>query len=313
MAEWMFDSPDSVTYGLSAPAQAGFSAENAEMDPIPAAPVGASDSIRLYLRDIGSIPLLTAQEEILLAQRVEQGDHDARARLIESNLRLVVSVARRHAGRGLSFPDLVQEGSIGLCKAVEKFDWRKGYKFSTYATWWIRQTISRAIADQGRVIRIPVHMVETIGRIQRCIRLLVQEKGREPALEEVARAAKMPEKKVKEILQLIPEPVSLETPVGDREDSCLGDFIMDSSAVDPEEAALRAATRESMEQVLATLTPREQRVLRLRFGFEDGKIWTLEEVGRDFQVTRERIRQIEAKALHKLNQCTQRKQLRLAL
>ena len=313
MADWMHDPSDPVMNGVPFPEKSGSPADAAELDPIPAVPVGASDSVQLYLKEIGSIPLLTAEEEIRLAQRMEQGDASARSRLIESNLRLVVSVARRHAGRGLSFSDLVQEGNIGLCKAVEKFDWRKGYKFSTYATWWIRQAISRAIADQGRTIRLPVHMVETVGRIQRCIRRLVQETGREPTFAEISLETGLPEKKIQDILQLVPEPVSLETPVGDSEDSCLGDFIGDDTAADPEEEVLRSVTRETVDRVLDALTPREQRVLRLRFGFEDGRIWTLEEVGREFQVTRERIRQIEAKALRKLNHCTRRNQLRLAL
>ena len=267
------------------------------------------DPVRLYLMEIGQNPLLSAEEEVALAKRIEQGDETARTKLIECNLRLVASIAKRYSGRGMTFSDLMQEGNIGLCRAVDKFDWRKGYKFSTYATWWIKQAISRAIADQGRTIRMPVHMVETVNRLNRCTRHLLQETGREPTYAEIAKEMKMTEGKVRDILQLVQEPVSLESPIGEEEDSRLGDFVPDDAAIDPETAAIRTMTRIKLEEVLDTLTPREKRVIQLRFGFVDGRQWTLEEVGQEFNVTRERIRQIEAKALRKLNHYTRRSKL----
>ncbi len=271
--------------------------------------INTLDPVHLYLTEIGQISLLSAEEEVALAKQIEQGDEAARTRLIESNLRLVASVAKRYSGRGMTFSDLIQEGNIGLCRAVDKFDWRKGYKFSTYATWWIKQAISRAIADQGRTIRMPVHMVETVNRLNRCTRLLLQETGREPTFTEIAKEMNMTEEKVRGILQLIQEPVSLESPIGEEEDSRLGDFVQDDTAVDPETAAMRTMTRIKLEEVLNTLAPREKSVIQLRFGFVDGRQWTLEEVGQKFHVTRERIRQIEAKALRKLNTYARRSQL----
>lgn len=267
------------------------------------------DPVGLYLMEIGKNPLLSAEAEVALAKRIEQGDETARTKLIECNLRLVASIAKRYSGRGMTFSDLMQEGNIGLCRAVDKFDWRKGYKFSTYATWWIKQAISRAIADQGRTIRMPVHMVETVNRLNRCTRRLLQETGQEPTFAEIAREMKMTEGKVRDILQLVQEPVSLESPIGEEEDSRLGDFVPDDAAIDPETAAIRTMTRIKLEEVLDTLTPREKRVIQLRFGFVDGRQWTLEEVGQEFNVTRERIRQIEAKALRKLNHYTRRSKL----
>lgn len=272
--------------------------------------VSMEDPVRMYLKEIGKIPLLKPEEEIELAKRMEQGDLAAKKRLSEANLRLTVSIAKRYAGRGMQFLDLIQEGNLGLIKAVDKFDYRKGYKFSTYATWWIRQSITRAIADQARTIRIPVHMVETINRVNRARRALIQEYGREPTPEEVAEKMNMPVERILEISKISQEPVSLETPIGEEEDSHLGDFIQDEHIPVPAEEATHALLREQLCEVMDTLSEREQRVLALRFGLEDGKPHTLEEVGRDFQVTRERIRQIEAKALRKLRHPTRSRKLR---
>jgi len=268
------------------------------------------DPVRLYLKEIGRVPLLTPQQEVELAKRIEAGDEEAKARLAEANLRLVVSIAKRYVGRGMLFLDLIQEGNLGLIKAVEKFDYRKGYKFSTYATWWIRQAITRAIADQARTIRIPVHMVETINKLIRVQRQLLQELGREPTAEEIAKEMDMSEERVREILKIAQEPVSLETPIGEEEDSHLGDFIPDEDAPAPADAASFRLLKEQLEEVLETLTPREEKVLRLRFGLDDGKARTLEEVGKVFDVTRERIRQIEAKALRKLRHPSRSKKLK---
>ena len=272
--------------------------------------VDIDDPVRMYLKEIGRIPLLTPEEEVSLAKRMEAGDEESKRRLIEANLRLVVSIAKRYVGRGMLFLDLIQEGNLGLIKAVEKFDYRKGYKFSTYATWWIRQAITRAIADQARTIRIPVHMVETINKLIRVSRQLLQELGREPAPEEIAREMDITEEKVREIMKIAQEPVSLETPIGEEEDSHLGDFIEDRQAVSPSEAVISVNLKEYTSQVLRTLTPREERVIKMRFGLEDGSEHTLEEVGQSFQVTRERIRQIEAKALRKLRHPSRSEQLR---
>ncbi|MBO5115424.1 MAG: RNA polymerase sigma factor RpoD, partial [Peptococcaceae bacterium] len=263
--------------------------------------VGIDDPVRMYLKEIGRVPLLTAEEEIELAKRMEQGDEEAKKKLAEANLRLVVSIAKRYVGRGMLFLDLIQEGNLGLIKAVEKFDYGKGFKFSTYATWWIRQAITRAIADQARTIRIPVHMVETINKLIRVSRQLLQELGRDPTPEEIAAAMEIPVERVREIQKVAQEPVSLETPIGEEEDSHLGDFIEDEDAPAPAEAASYILLKEQLESVLDTLTPREEKVLRLRFGLDDGRSRTLEEVGQEFGVTRERIRQIEAKALRKLH------------
>ena len=272
--------------------------------------VAIDDPVRMYLKEIGRVPLLTAEEEVELAKCIEQDDMDARRRLAEANLRLVVSIAKRYVGRGMLFLDLIQEGNLGLLKAVEKFDYRKGYKFSTYATWWIRQAITRAIADQARTIRIPVHMVETINRLVRVQRQLLQELGRDPLPEEIAEEMGIGVERVREIMKIAQEPVSLETPIGEEEDSHLGDFIEDQEAPSPVEAASFALLREQLEEVLETLTPREKRVLRLRFGLEDGRARTLEEVGQTFGVTRERIRQIEAKALRKLRHPSRSRKLK---
>jgi len=272
--------------------------------------VALDDPVRMYLKEIGRVPLLTAEEEVELAKRMEMGDKEAKQRLIEANLRLVVSIAKRYVGRGMLFLDLIQEGNMGLIKAVEKFDYRKGYKLSTYATWWIRQAITRAIADQARTIRIPVHMVETINKLIRTSRQLLQELGREPTAEEIASEMGITPDRVREILKIAQEPVSLETPIGEEEDSHLGDFIEDEDAPAPAEAASFLLLREQIEEVLGTLNEREQKVLRLRFGLDDGKARTLEEVGREFGVTRERIRQIEAKALRKLRHPQRSKRLR---
>ena len=272
--------------------------------------VSIEDPVRMYLKEIGKVPLLSAEEEIKLAQRMEEGDEDAKKRLAEANLRLVVSIAKRYVGRGMLFLDLIQEGNLGLIKAVEKFDYRKGYKFSTYATWWIRQAITRAIADQARTIRIPVHMVETINKLIRVSRQLLQELGREPTPEEIAEEMKMPVERVREILKISQEPVSLETPIGEEEDSHLGDFIQDDNVPVPADAAAFTLLKEQLIEVLGTLTEREQKVLRLRFGLDDGRARTLEEVGKEFNVTRERIRQIEAKALRKLRHPSRSRKLK---
>ncbi|MHB1405107.1 MAG: RNA polymerase sigma factor RpoD [Desulfitobacteriaceae bacterium] len=272
--------------------------------------VGIDDPVRMYLKEIGRVPLLTAEEEIELAKRMEAGDEAAKRRLAEANLRLVVSIAKRYVGRGMLFLDLIQEGNLGLIKAVEKFDFRKGFKFSTYATWWIRQAITRAIADQARTIRIPVHMVETINKLIRVSRQLLQELGREPVPEEIAKVMDIPVERVREIMKIAQEPVSLETPIGEEEDSHLGDFIPDEDAPAPSEAASFILLKEQLEEVLETLTPREEKVLRLRFGLDDGRTRTLEEVGQEFGVTRERIRQIEAKALRKLRHPSRSKKLK---
>ena len=268
------------------------------------------DPVRMYLKEIGKVPLLTAEEEIELATRMSEGDEEAKRRMAEANLRLVVSIAKRYVGRGMQFLDLIQEGNLGLIKAVEKFDHTKGYKFSTYATWWIRQAITRAIADQARTIRIPVHMVETINKVIRVSRQLLQELGHDPSAEEIAKEMGMPAEKVRDILKIAQEPVSLETPIGEEEDSHLGDFIPDEDASEPSEAASFSLLKEQLMEVLDTLTPREKKVLELRFGIIDGRTRTLEEVGKEFNVTRERIRQIEAKALRKLRHPSRSKKLR---
>ena len=287
--------------------------EEVELDKIDlSVPEGVSieDPVRMYLKEIGKVSLLSADEEIELAKRMEKGDEAAKKRLAEANLRLVVSIAKRYVGRGMLFLDLIQEGNLGLIKAVEKFDYRKGYKFSTYATWWIRQAITRAIADQARTIRIPVHMVETINKLIRVSRQLLQELGREPTPEEIAAELDMPVERVREILKISQEPVSLETPIGEEEDSHLGDFIQDDNVPVPAEAAAQTLLKEQLDEVLDTLTEREQKVLRLRFGMDDGRARTLEEVGKEFDVTRERIRQIEAKALRKLRHPSRSKKLK---
>ena len=287
--------------------------EEVELDKIDlSVPEGVSieDPVRMYLKEIGKVSLLSADEEIELAKRMEKGDEAAKKRLAEANLRLVVSIAKRYVGRGMLFLDLIQEGNLGLIKAVEKFDYRKGYKFSTYATWWIRQAITRAIADQARTIRIPVHMVETINKLIRVSRQLLQELGREPTPEEIAEEMDMPVDRVREILKISQEPVSLETPIGEEEDSHLGDFIQDDNVPVPADAAAFTLLKEQLVEVLGTLTEREQKVLRLRFGLDDGRARTLEEVGKEFNVTRERIRQIEAKALRKLRHPSRSRKLK---
>lgn len=287
--------------------------EDVELDKIDlSVPEGVriEDPVRMYLKEIGKVNLLTAEEEIELAKRMEEGDEDAKKRLAEANLRLVVSIAKRYVGRGMLFLDLIQEGNLGLIKAVEKFDYRKGYKFSTYATWWIRQAITRAIADQARTIRIPVHMVETINKLIRVSRQLLQELGREPTPEEIAKEMEMSVDRVREILKISQEPVSLETPIGEEEDSHLGDFIQDDNVPVPADAAAFTLLKEQLVEVLSTLTDREQKVLRLRFGLDDGRARTLEEVGKEFNVTRERIRQIEAKALRKLRHPSRSRKLK---
>ncbi len=272
--------------------------------------ISIEDPVRMYLKEIGKVSLLSAEEEIELAKRMAEGDEEAKKRLAEANLRLVVSIAKRYVGRGMLFLDLIQEGNLGLIKAVEKFDYQKGFKFSTYATWWIRQAITRAIADQARTIRIPVHMVETINKLIRVSRQLLQELGREPSPEEIAEELDMPVERVREILKISQEPVSLETPIGEEEDSHLGDFIQDDNVPVPAEAAAATLLKEQLDEVLGTLTEREQKVLRLRFGMNDGRARTLEEVGKEFDVTRERIRQIEAKALRKLRHPSRSRKLR---
>lgn len=272
--------------------------------------INIDDPVRMYLKEIGKVALLSAEEEVELAKRMEAGDDEAKKKLAEANLRLVVSIAKRYVGRGMLFLDLIQEGNLGLIKAVEKFDYQKGFKFSTYATWWIRQAITRAIADQARTIRIPVHMVETINKLIRISRQLLQELGREPTVEELAIEMQMPEEKVREIMKIAQEPVSLETPIGEEEDSHLGDFIPDDDIPAPAEAAAFTLLKEQLIEVLDTLTEREEKVLRLRFGLDDGRARTLEEVGKEFNVTRERIRQIEAKALRKLRHPSRSKKLK---
>ena len=285
-------------------------AEAAEVDLAEMEGLPLDDSVRMWLREIGKTPLLTMAQEVSLAKQIEAGDYEAKAVLTEANLRLVVSIAKRYSGRGMSFPDLIQEGNIGLIRAVEKFDYRKGYKFSTYATWWIRQAITRAIADQGRTIRIPVHMVETINRLIKTQSQLSQDLGREPTLDEVAREMGLPPDRVSEIYRIAPEPLSLQTPIGEEEDSHLADFIEDHEATSPTEAASTMILREKIEETLNKLTARERDVLRMRFGLDDGYSRTLEEVGRHFKVTRERIRQIEAKALKRLRHPSRSKKLR---
>ena len=272
--------------------------------------VSLEDPVRMYLKEIGKVPLLSLEEEIELAKRIELGDAWAKKRLAEANLRLVVSIAKKYSGRGMQFLDLIQEGNLGLIKAVEKFDYTKGYKFSTYATWWIRQAITRAIADQARTIRIPVHMVETINRLVRTSRFLLQSLGREPTAEEIAAEMELPAERVREIMKIAQDPVSLETPIGEEEDSHLGDFIQDEHVMVPVDAATFTLLHEQLMEVLDTLTEREQKVLKLRFGLDDGRPRTLEEVGKEFQVTRERIRQIEAKALRKLRHPSRSRKLK---
>ena len=286
-------------------------AEQAKTEDL-SAPTGVkiNDPVRMYLKEIGRVSLLTAEEEVALALKIEEGDQEAKQRLAEANLRLVVSIAKRYVGRGMQFLDLIQEGNMGLMKAVEKFDYRKGFKFSTYATWWIRQAITRAIADQARTIRIPVHMVETINKLIRIQRQLLQDLGREPTPEEIGAEMDLPTEKVREILKIAQEPVSLETPIGEEDDSHLGDFIEDQEATSPAEHAAYELLKEQLEDVLDTLTDREENVLRLRFGLDDGRTRTLEEVGKVFGVTRERIRQLEAKALRKLRHPSRSKQLK---
>ena len=308
-------SPEALEDGMPTEAELQSLDENAMSDD--AATEAAVDSaiklddpVRMYLKEIGKIPLLSPEEELQVAEKMAQGDKKARQKMTEANLRLVVSIAKRYVGRGMQLLDLIQEGNLGLLKAVEKFDYTKGYKFSTYATWWIRQSITRAIADQARTIRIPVHMVETINRVIRTSHSMVQRLGREPSADEIAKEMKLDVSKVEEILKIAQEPVSLETPIGEEEDSHLGDFIQDEEASQPAEAASYTLLREQLEEVLTTLTPREEQVLRMRFGLVDGKSHTLEEVGREFDVTRERIRQIESKALRKLRHPSRSKKLR---
>ncbi|MDD3192931.1 MAG: RNA polymerase sigma factor RpoD [Oscillospiraceae bacterium] len=285
-------------------------ASEEEEEAPPAEGVNIDDPVKVYLKEIGRVPLLSSEEEIDLAQRMAQGDDYAKKRLSEANLRLVVSIAKRYVGRGMQFLDLIQEGNLGLIKAVEKFDHTKGFKFSTYATWWIRQAITRAIADQARTIRIPVHMVETINKVKKVSNQLLHKNGHEPTADEIAKELDMPVDKVREIMRVAQEPVSLETPIGEEEDSHLGDFIPDDDAPAPAEAASHTLLKEQLSDVLQTLTPREEKVLRLRFGLEDGRSRTLEEVGKEFNVTRERIRQIEAKALRKLRHPSRSKKLK---
>lgn len=306
-----FEEPDEATLKRGLAAIEAEEINMAEMEDL-SVPEGVSveDHVRMYLKEIGKVPLLSLDEEIKLAQRMKDGDESAKQRLAEANLRLVVSIAKRYVGRGMQFLDLIQEGNLGLIKAVEKFDYTKGYKFSTYATWWIRQAITRAIADQARTIRIPVHMVETINKLMRIQRQLIQENGREPQVEEVAKEMNMSIDKVREIMKIAQEPVSLETPIGEEEDSHLGDFIPDDDAPAPAEAASFTMLKEQLNNVLSTLTDREAKVLRLRFGLEDGRARTLEEVGFEFGVTRERIRQIEAKALRKLRHPSRSRKLK---
>jgi len=284
--------------------------EEVELDITVPEGISIDDPVRMYLKEIGKVPLLNSDEEVELAKRIIEGDMEARKKLTEANLRLVVSIAKRYVGRGMLFLDLIQEGNLGLIKAVEKFEYTKGFKFSTYATWWIRQAITRAIADQARTIRIPVHMVETINKLIRVSRQLLQELGRDPLPEEIAKEMSMSEDKIREIMKIAQEPVSLETPIGEEEDSHLGDFIPDDDAPAPAESAAFTMLKEQLFEVLDTLTPREEKVLRLRFGLDDGRARTLEEVGKEFSVTRERIRQIEAKALRKLRHPSRSKKLK---
>ena len=306
-----FEEPDEATLKRDLAAIEAEEINMAEMEDLSVSEgVSVEDHVRMYLKEIGKVPLLSLDEEIKLAQRMKDGDESAKQRLAEANLRLVVSIAKRYVGRGMQFLDLIQEGNLGLIKAVEKFDYTKGYKFSTYATWWIRQAITRAIADQARTIRIPVHMVETINKLMRIQRQLIQENGREPQVEEVAKEMNMSIDKVREIMKIAQEPVSLETPIGEEEDSHLGDFIPDDDAPAPAEAASFTMLKEQLNNVLSTLTDREAKVLRLRFGLEDGRARTLEEVGFEFGVTRERIRQIEAKALRKLRHPSRSRKLK---
>lgn len=302
------DVEDEVIFAMSEEEDVVKEAENIDVN----VPDGISleDPVRMYLKEIGKVPLLSAEEEMNYAKRMEEGDEFARQMLIEANLRLVVSIAKKYVGRGMSFLDLIQEGNLGLIKAVEKFDYRKGYKFSTYATWWIRQAITRAIADQARTIRIPVHMVETINKLIRTQRSLTQLYGREPSPEEIAKELELPIAKVREIMKISQEPVSLETPIGEEEDSHLGDFIQDDNMPQPAEAAAFSLLKEQLNEVLDTLAEREKKVLKLRFGLDDGRARTLEEVGKEFNVTRERIRQIEAKALRKLRHPSRSKKLK---
>ncbi|MFO7952638.1 MAG: RNA polymerase sigma factor RpoD [Bacillota bacterium] len=313
LAQQGIDITDDTTADVAKPSKDESEDDEAEEDSDPlSVPEGitVNDPVRMYLKEIGKISLLTSQEEIELAKRIEQDDEEAKRRLAEANLRLVVSIAKKYVGRGMLFLDLIQEGNMGLIKAVEKFDYRKGYKFSTYATWWIRQAITRAIADQARTIRIPVHMVETINKLIRVSRQLVQDLGREPLPEEIAQEMNISEERVREILKIAQEPVSLETPIGEEDDSHLGDFIEDHEAQAPADAAAFELLKEQLEDVLDTLSSREEKVLRLRFGLDDGRSRTLEEVGQYFGVTRERIRQIEAKALRKLRHPMRSKRLR---
>ena len=307
----VFEKPDAIgSVQVTAEIEKGYEKTAEESESSFSERGSSEDPVRMYLKEIGRIPLLTPEEEIELAKRMEEGDEEAKKRLSEANLRLTVSIAKRYSGRGMQFLDLIQEGNLGLIKAVEKFDYRKGYKFSTYATWWIRQSITRAIADQASTIRIPVHMVETMNRVNRTSRRLLQEYGREPTPEEVAEVMNLPVERILEISKISQEPVSLETPIGEEEDSHLGDFIQDEHIPVPADEATRTLLREQLQKVMDTLSEREQKVLALRFGLEDGKPHTLEEVGREFQVTRERIRQIEAKALRKLRHPTRSRKLR---
>jgi len=309
--EAVFLTPDEITPDIEELQEIETLAEDEIIDPETLVDnFSVDDPVRMYLKEIGKVALLSTEAEIELAKRMAQGDKDAKRKMAEANLRLVVSIAKRYVGRGMLFLDLIQEGNLGLIKAVEKFDYTKGYKFSTYATWWIRQAITRAIADQARTIRIPVHMVETINKVMRISRQLLQELGHDPTPEEIAADMGMPVEKVREILKIAQEPVSLETPIGEEEDSHLGDFIPDEDASEPAEAASFTLLKEQLSEVLGTLTPREEKVLRLRFGIEDGRTRTLEEVGKEFNVTRERIRQIEAKALRKLRHPSRSKKLK---
>ncbi len=304
------DMGDALFEGLSIDIDNSKNYETEDLAYTEAQAINVDDPVKVYLKDIGRIPLLTSEEEINLAMRIAENDEEAKKRLTEANLRLVVSIAKRYVGRGMQFLDLIQEGNLGLIKAVDKFDYSKGFKFSTYATWWIRQAITRAIADQGRTIRIPVHMVETINKVKKTSSLLLHRNGHEATAEEIAEELDMPVYKVREILRISQEPVSLETPIGEEEDSHLGDFIPDDEALSPDDAAAKTLRREKIGEVLKTLTPREARVIAMRFGLDNGKPMTLEEVGKEFDVTRERIRQIEAKALRKIRHPSRSKYLK---